>query len=83
MESLASGTPVLTFRTGGSPEMLDEATGFVVEKDDIDGLERVILSLDYTSPKMREACLRKAAAFDQGERFREYLALYDEASAEQ
>lgn len=83
MESLASGTPVLTFRTGGSPEMLDEATGFVVEKDDIDGLERVILSLEYTAPGMREACLRKAAAFDQGERFREYLALYDEASAEQ
>ena len=27
MESIACGTPVLTFRTGGSPEILDEKTG--------------------------------------------------------
>lgn len=83
LEAMACGTPGVTFRTGGSPECYDESSGFVVEKDDIDGLERVILSLEYTAPGMREACLRKAAAFDQDERFREYLALYDEASAEQ
>ncbi|WP_289490328.1 glycosyltransferase, partial [Klebsiella pneumoniae] len=27
MEAIACGTPVLTFKTGGSPEMLDETCG--------------------------------------------------------
>lgn len=31
MEAIACGTPVATFDTGGSPEMLDDKTGIVVE----------------------------------------------------
>ena len=38
IEALASGTPVVTYRTGGSPEAIDERTGFVVEQGDISGL---------------------------------------------
>ncbi len=32
IEALACGTPVITFRSGGSPEAINEKTGFVVEK---------------------------------------------------
>ena len=32
MESIACGTPVLTFRTGGSPEIVDETCGCVVDR---------------------------------------------------
>ena len=39
IEALACGTPVVTFRTGGSPEILDEKTGCVVDCDDVDALE--------------------------------------------
>ena len=51
MESLACGTPVLTFRTGGSPEIPDETCGAVVEKDDLDSLEREmwIWSLQFSN----------------------------------
>lgn len=33
LESLACGTPVLTYDTGGSVEAVDEYTGIVVEKE--------------------------------------------------
>ncbi len=38
LEALACGTPVITFRSGGSPEMLDQTCGIVVEKYDSNGL---------------------------------------------
>ncbi len=77
MESLACGTPVLTFRTGGSPEMLDETCGSVVECDDIDELEKEIVRICTEKPYKKEACINKAKEFDKNERFREYLELYE------
>ncbi len=38
IESLACGTPVVTFRTGGSAEIIDNCSGVSVEQDDIDGV---------------------------------------------
>lgn len=35
MEAIACGTPVVTFDTGGSPEMLNEKVGRVVPVDDV------------------------------------------------
>ena len=55
MESIACGTPVLTFRTGGSPEMIDDLTGRVVECDDFDALFNEINKLskvDFSKEKM-------------------------------
>lgn len=77
IESLACGTPVLTFRTGGSPEMLDETCGSVVECGDIDALESEIIRICTDKPYSQEACIRKAEAFDKNERFKEYLKLYE------
>lgn len=42
MEAIACGTPVVTFRTGGSPEMLDDKTGIVVEANNIEATEKAI-----------------------------------------
>lgn len=75
MESLACGTPVLTFRTGGSPEMLDNTTGRVVACNDEEGLFQAILSI-ADHPFDRDACLKKAAGFDQKDRYDEYVDLY-------
>lgn len=77
LESLACGTPVLTFRTGGSPEMLDETCGSVVSCDDVDALEKEIVRICTDKPYSESDCLRKAQAFDQNERFKEYLRLYE------
>jgi glycosyltransferase involved in cell wall biosynthesis len=76
MESLACGTPVVTFRTGGSPEMLDETCGSVVDCDDVDSLEREIVRICEEKPYLKEAYLRKAEEFEQNNRFKEYLDLY-------
>lgn len=78
MEALACGTPVLTFQTGGSPEMLDDTCGSVVACDDIDALEKEILRICETKPYSQEACINRAKAFDQNERFQEYVKLYQE-----
>lgn len=78
MESLACGTPVLTFRTGGSPEILDETCGSVVECDDIDALEKEIIRICEINPYSKEDCIKRAKAFDQNERFMEYVELYKE-----
>ena len=78
MEALACGTPVLTFRTGGSPEILDEACGAVVDCGDVDALEREIIRIFEKKPYTEESCLKKAGSFDQNERFKEYVDLYED-----
>lgn len=76
MESIACGTPALTFRTGGSPEILTEDTGCVVDCDDIDGMEREIRRICEERPFSTEDCLKRAAEFDSGARFLDYISLY-------
>ena len=77
MESIACGTPVLTFRTGGSPEMIDEKCGSVVECDDVEFLEKEIIRICIDKPYSTEQCVLKAREFDQNERFKEYIYLYE------
>ena len=77
MESLACGTPVLTFRTGGSPEIIDETCGSVVDCDDIDALESEIKRICTEKPYSKDACLARAKAFDMNERYEEYIELYN------
>ena len=77
MEALACGTPVLTFRTGGSPEMLDETCGSVVDCDDVVTLESEIIRICEGNSYLRESCLRKSEEFDQNNRFKEYVNLYE------
>ncbi len=77
MEAIACGTPVLTFRTGGSPEMLDESCGSVVDCGDVEALEKEIIRICTDKPYSKEACIKKASEFDKNERFKEYLELYE------
>lgn len=44
LEALSCGTPVITYRTGGSPESITDNTGAVVEKGDIAALCEYIIS---------------------------------------
>lgn len=76
LEAMACGTPVITYRTGGSPESVDEATGAVVEQGDVDGLARAIKGL--SSGDYLEACRQKALRdFDNTKCFNPYIALYN------
>lgn len=77
IESLACGTPVITFNTGGSPEILDDTCGSVVECDDIDTFEQNIINTCLNRPYSRENCVRRASMFGKNDKFREYVQLYD------
>lgn len=76
MESLACGTPVLTFNTGGSPEIIDETSGMVVEKDDIDSMYNKLINICENNVFAKEMCLRKSRMFDKNEKYRNYIELY-------
>ncbi len=78
IESIACGTPVLTFNTGGSTEMLDETSGTWVEKNDVEGLLSELLRITRNEPYSKEACRTHAEKFDADERFKEYIELYSE-----
>jgi glycosyltransferase involved in cell wall biosynthesis len=77
MESVACGTPVLTFNTGGSPEMLDEKCGCVVACDDIDSLENEIIRICEQMPYKKEDCIERSKKFDSTMNFEKYIELYN------
>lgn len=77
MEAIACGTPVLTFNTGGSPEILDKTCGSVVDCDDIDAMEKEIILTCENEPYTETACLKRAKSFDKKERYMEYINLYE------
>ena len=76
MESLACGTPVLTFRTGGSPETIDETCGAVVDCDDLEEMYRAILEIGCNKPFSREKCRKYGSTHDKNQKFKEYIELY-------
>lgn len=76
MEALACGTPVVTYRTGGSPEIIDPMTGVMVAQGDIDALVDAIVSLKE-SPLSLESCRNRAEKrYDKEKRFKDYVDLY-------
>lgn len=77
MESIACGTPVLTFKTGGSPEIPDSLTGSVVDCNDIKGMEREIIRITEEVAFTRKNCLQRAESFDSKKCFEKYVELFN------
>ncbi len=80
LEALACGTPVITYRTGGSPEAIDEHTGMVVEKGDVKGLAEAIMGV-INNPERFSAkdCVdRVNSHFNQDVQFAKYVDLYED-----
>lgn len=77
LESLACGTPVITYRTGGSPEAIDKNTGFVVEQGDIKTLGESVRMM--SKQKISSITCRRRAEmfFDKNECFKKYITLYN------
>ena len=78
IEALACGTPVITYNTGGSPEAVDERTGFVTKQLDLDG---VLSSLKEIAANGRETytepCRQRAEdRYNKKDRFRDYVEQY-------
>ena len=84
LEALACGTPVVTYRTGGSPEAVDEYTGIVVGKGDLSAAKDAVISIcekgkAFYSGKCRSRAERH---FNKNNSFRKYIDLYQELLSE-
>ena len=77
LESMACGTPVLTFLTGGSPESIGKGCGSAVKQNDLDALETEIRRIQRDRPFSKEACLAHSKNYDSRARAAEYMALYE------
>ena len=79
IEALACGTPVITYRTGGSPEALDEKTGIVTEQGDVNGLVSAIEDIcSKDREQLRKDCRARAEQeFDKDKCFATYVELYE------
>lgn len=80
LEAISCGTPVVTYRTGGSPESVTPQTGRVVEQGNIEAVAKAIEELCAEDrDAMRTRCREYAVAhFDKQECFKKYLELYEE-----
>lgn len=80
IEALACGTPVVTYRTGGSPEIIDEDTGVTVEQGNINDVSETITKIMNGIIKFdKKICRRKALRdFDKSSKFNTYIDLYNQ-----
>ncbi len=77
IEALACGTPVITFKAGGSPEAVDESCGSVVEINDVEGMKKEILCVCEEKPYSAEACrARVVSNFEKNTNYQKYLEVY-------
>lgn len=76
IEALASGTPVVTFRTGGSPEAVDENTGIVVEQGNAEELRNAIVEVCEKGKDVYTAFCHDRAKLFSCERYNDYVELY-------
>ena len=80
IEALACGTPVITYRTGGSIEAVDSQTGCIVEQGDISGLVDKIIEIcnDGNKANRRIVCRQRAIKYyNKDDKFYEYIKLYN------
>lgn len=77
LEALACGTPVITYRTGGSPEAIDKKTGVVVEQGDVNGLVEAIYRMKENPLSSADCRKRAEECFDKDKCFEKYVELYE------
>ena len=79
LEALACGTPVITFNTGGSIETIDDTTGFIVEKGDLEEAIKTIRKIKTEGKeKYSESCIKRANKYyNKNNKFQEYIELYE------
>lgn len=74
LESIACGTPVVTYRTGGSPEAITPLTGSVVDQGDVKAMANAICNRNYASAD----CIEHAVSnFSARKAFGEYVTLFE------
>lgn len=83
LEAIACGTPVVTYRTGGSIEVITEDTGRIVEQGDVAGLLKAVREIAEKGKVQYTAKCRAYALenFRKEDRYADYLKLYESLTA--
>ena len=84
LEAQACGTPVITFNTGGSVETIEDSTGFIVEKGDLENTIKIIRRIKAEGKeKYSDSCIKRANEYyNKNDRFQEYIELYESLGKE-
>ena len=78
IEALACGTPVVTYKTGGSPEAIDEKTGMVVNQGEMNLLLPAVEFVAKNKLSYTKACRERAVKlFNKQDRFEDYVNLFN------
>ena len=78
IEALACGTPVVTYRTGGSPEAIDEFTGMVIGQGNVEQLRAAVEHFAMNKARYSMACRKRSVeCFNKQDRFNDYVGLFD------
>lgn len=79
IEALACGTPVITFPTGGSPEIIDSTCGIVTKECTVNSMMEAIVQIRQDKERYTEMmCCQRAKQFDQNACYESYATLYEE-----
>ncbi len=74
LEALACGTPVITYKTGGSPEcIINKKNGAIVNKGDINNVKSLILNNSFNNKDIFDFNI-----FSKNSMIRSYISLYNE-----
>ena len=82
LESISCGTPVVTYRTGGSVESVTPETGYIVEQGDVKGMYGCLQQIRQQDREAwRRSCRDHALRhFDKSAALDAYLKLYESLS---
>ena len=78
IEALACGTPVVTYNTGGSIEVVDELTGYVVQKGNINEMLKASRSIiEKGKDFYQQNCRNKALlCYEKNKQYMKYIQIY-------
>lgn len=75
IESLACGTPVVTFNTGGSPEIINSNCGIITDKKNSHAIAKAI---QRNTIFRKRDCIERAKVFDKRDKYKEYVGYFKE-----
>lgn len=79
LEAISCGTPVVTYRTGGSIESITEETGKIVDRGDVQAMLAAARELAAEGKDRHETSCRNFSLkhFRKEDRYKDYLNLYE------
>ena len=78
MESICCGTPVITFDCCGSPELIDDDSGFIIQEENF---EELLSKIEYLKEKpILFDIAEKQKKFNKNECYKKYLDIYKNIS---